>query len=103
VSTYAVFGMTRPRAREIAKNRVDRKFNVTESKWNELVDLETDNIMKSRRSVMLSDKFDAPQFAKEYMELARHIESRDLHIKAQCKTGAFTKKGRPKFHWVSTA
>jgi hypothetical protein len=101
MSTYAVFGMTRPRAVEMARKSISD--NVNEMAWNSLVNNKADEIMESRRCVMLSDKFDAPQFAEDYRNLARSIESRDLCIKAQCKTGDFTKKGRPKMHWVSTA
>ena len=68
MSTYAVFGMTRPRAIEMARKRVDQKFNGTEADWSERVALEAERIMKSSNRVMLSDKFDAPQFAREYLE-----------------------------------
>lgn len=77
--------------------------HVPESKWIEMVDEKTDKIMKSSRCVMLSEKFDAPQFAEEYRSLARKIDSRHLMIMAYCKTGQKTKKGRPKMHWVVNA
>jgi len=104
MSTYAVFGMTRPRAVAMARKSVDRLFDglhVPESKWTKMVDKEANKIMKSSRSVMLSEKFDAPQFAEEFRSLARRIDSRHLTIKAYCKTGEKTRTGKSKMHWVS--
>lgn len=108
MSTYAVFGMTRPRAVDMARKSVNSLLDksgkyVPESKWTEMVDEEADKIMKSNRSVMLSEKFDAPQFAEEYRLLARKIESQNLTIKAYCKTGRNTKTGKPEMHWVTSA
>ena len=105
MSTYAVFGMTRPQARVIAKRAVDKMIRkkkdcTPESDWLKLVDAEEIRIMESSQTVMLSDKFDAPQFVQDYRNLAARIESRDLHIKAWCKTGEKLKSGRPKMHWV---
>ncbi len=98
MSTYAVFGMTRPRAIDMARKSV--AGCLVEAEWDTQVGLKVDEIMGSSRCVMLSDKYDAPQFAREYLELAKRIDSRDLHIKSQTKTGDFTKKGTPKTTWT---
>ncbi len=106
MSTYAVFGMTRPKAIDMARKAVDRQLlksnkHLPESKWSDLVAEKVEIIMASSRCVMLSEKFDAPEFAKDFRKLAQKVESRDLHIKAYCKTGmASLKTGRPIMHWV---
>ena len=108
MSTYAVFGMTRPRANEIAKRAVDKKLEkdgdkVPELKWLELVSKKCDEVMRSDRVVMLSERFDAPQFAREFKALAERLEHRDLIIKAHCPVhGEYTKTGKRKMHWVVT-
>jgi len=106
MSTYAVFGMTKPRAIRAARDAMNKKnpnkMFIPESQWEEMVSEKADEIMKSRRCVMLSEKFDAPQFAKEFNKLAKRIESRDLHIKAWCKAGYRNDKtGKEVMHWVS--
>lgn len=109
MSTYAVFGMTRPYAIDIARKVVNRQINngrqfVPEPKCNQMVDEQADKVMASSKCVMLSEKFDAPRFAKDFKNLATKIESRDLHIKAYCKTGQTEMKtGKPKMHWVALA
>lgn len=104
MSTYAVFGMTRPRAIKAARDALSKRRNdkfIPELKWEKMVAEQADEIMQSRRCVMLSEKFDAPQFAGEFKAIARKTESRDLHVKAWCKTGERSEKtGRPKMHWV---
>ena len=105
MSTYAVFGMTISHAKEMARKAVDRRNSgkhVPESKWIEMVAAETEEIMKSTRISVLSNKFDAPFFAKQFKDLVAKNESRDLHIKAWCKSGEQLKSGRDKMHWVSS-
>lgn len=106
MSTYAVFGMTRPAATEIAKRTINRRIEeiglfVSESHFWEMVQEESDKIMESGQSVKLSQAFDAPQFAKQYRDMARKLESRDLEIKAYCKSRETSPvTGRPKMHWI---
>lgn len=100
MSTYAVFGMTMDCAIKIARKNIDK--SVPESKWAETVAKEANEIMESRQCVMLSDKFDAPEFARDFKRLAMKSESRDLHIKAYCKTGERSEKtGRSLMHWIA--
>lgn len=106
MSTYAVFGMTRAAAKDLAKKSVDKDIQkagkfVPESSWLKMVEAETDSIMKSSKVVMLSNKFDAPQFAQDFKRLAEKIESRSLHIKAYCQSQEKSvKTGKYKMHWV---
>lgn len=105
MSTFAVFGMTHERARELARVRVDRAI-VSERKYvpppdrEKRVADEADTIMKSSQVVQLSDKFDAPQFAEDFLRLTeRTQEHRSLRIKAWTKADGLTKSGRQKMEW----
>lgn len=99
MSTYAVFGMTRHHAIDMAKKIANKKC-VPESEWDELVNENANAVMQSRQIVRLSEKFDAPQFALDFRDIAKRSESRDLHIKAYCQADGKTLTGKPKMHWV---
>lgn len=102
MSTYAVFGMTRHKALEMAKRDTQDKSHETEAQWLARVQKAADDIMQSDQTTQLSEKFDSPQFAREFMELARKHESRHLQIKAWCKSGHRSEKtGREMMHWVA--
>ena len=108
MSTYAVFGMTRHRAVEMAKRQINREIEkkggfVPEPEWLERVNARADEIMKSDHTIQLSEKFDAPQFAREFLEIAQKYESRQLHIKAQSNVGVNPKTGRPITEWNSVS
>lgn len=63
---------------------------------------EADKIMTSNQVVQLSDKFDAPQFAEDFLRLTeRTQEHRSLRIKAWTKVDGQTKGGRQKMEWQS--
>lgn len=104
MSTYAVFGMTRHRALERAYKDVPlmKKGEVLPvSAWLKLVNEKADEIMQASNTVQISEKFDAPHFAREFLELARRSESRDLHIKAYHDSGERNPKtGRPIMRWT---
>ena len=106
MSTYAIFGMTWPKAKEIAEKQVDRsaikqKLIMTPSKRQEAIELKATEIMESDHTVRLSDLFDAPQFALDYRQLASRLEHRDLHMKAYHKTGEASRTGKEKRTWSS--
>jgi hypothetical protein len=95
--------MTRHRAFEMAKRQIDREIDrkgkfVAEQEWLERVNARTDLIMNSDHTIQLSEKFDAPQFAREFLQIARKFESRHLHIKAHHKTDEM-KLGKPVLVW----
>ena len=100
--TYAVFGMTRPAANVLARKKLIAKKveHISERVYEGMVRDESDVLMAGTRITMLSDKFDAPQFAEKFLGLAKKHEHRDLHIKAYCKVGTEqTPTGKQKMHW----
>lgn len=106
MSTYAVFGMTRPRAVEMARKKVlttekrDGDYvGLSESEWEVKVQAEADRIMASQQTTQLSDGYDHPAPAFEYLRLARAV-GRGLHVKARTSDGINTKTGRPSFSWI---
>ena len=103
MSTYAVFGMTKGCALTMARETIMLTGSMSQAEWNTLVDKEVERVMQSELCVQLSDKFDAPQFAKDYISLARKVHSRDLHIKSWSKTGEYTPTGRAKMAWSDRA
>jgi hypothetical protein len=104
MSTYAVWGMTRHRAIQEAHESVpthEHMRPIEETEWQKRVGVYADNIMKGSRCIQLSEKFDAPQFASQFLEIARKSESRNLHIKAHCYTGEKDPKtGKEVKKWV---
>lgn len=111
MSTYAVFGMTRARAVEMARKRVPTSkkdplnprsvIGLSEREWEEAVQAEADKIMAGQQTTQLSDKFDAPHFAFDYLALARKSGGRGLHVKSYAKTGKRSATtGKPLFAWT---
>lgn len=101
MSTYAVFGMTASAAREIARRNLLNKKSLPHYEFDALLKLKIEEIMQSDQVIMLSDKFDAPQFAKDFLELAKKGEHRHLHIKAYTQLSRDPVTGRKKMHWIS--
>jgi hypothetical protein len=99
MSTYAVFGMTPHMAYEEAKRTT--ATTVSEKEWIERVRKRADELMASGKVVQLSDKFDAPQFAEEFLELARKGGGRSLSVRRYAQVGTNQKTMRPKFAWES--
>lgn len=100
MSTYAVFGMTASAAREIAKRELLNK-GLPHHDYDVRLKVKTEKIMQSDQVIMLSEKFDAPQFAKDFLELAKQGEHRHLHIKAYTQLSRDPVTGRKKMHWIS--
>ena len=104
MSTFAVFGMTRDVALAEAKKRTKgTRKNVKApggvepiplAEWMELVEKKTEQIMGGGTARQLSPLFDAPQYAEQFIELARKtIQCRDLRIRA--KAVLTDAKGKP--------
>ena len=104
MSTFAVFGMTHDVALAEAKKRTKgTRKNVKApggvepiplSEWLELVEKKADQIMGGGTSRQLSPLFDAPQYAEQFIELARKtLRCRDMRIKA--KAVLVDAKGKP--------
>lgn len=84
MSTFAVFGMTEHFAREEAKKKTPAKKTMQE--WLDAVEARVDQVLEGSRCVQLSNLFDAPQFARQYIELLRKSgRCRDLRIRAKVK------------------
>ncbi|VVP61656.1 hypothetical protein PS870_06399 [Pseudomonas fluorescens] len=104
MSTFAVFGMTRPVAFAEAKKRIKgtRKNlqapggveQIPLAEWLTLVDRKTEQIMGGGTVRQLSPLFDAPQYAEQFIELARKtLQCRDMRIRS--KAVLTDAKGKP--------
>ncbi|MFJ7790682.1 hypothetical protein [Pseudomonas sp. NPDC096925] len=118
MSTFAVFGMTRDVA--LAEARKTTKttkpsgkvgcppIDLTVAELDEAVDKQALKIMQGKKVRQLSPTFDAPQYAEQFVSLARKGGNcRDLRIRARCNlTDAegnplIDKKTKaPKIGWV---
>ena len=105
MSTFAVFGMTRDVALAEAKKRTKgTRKNVKApggvepiplAEWMELVEKKVEQIMGGGTVRQLSPLFDAPQYAQQFIELARKtLRCRDMQIRA--KAVQVDAKGKPK-------
>lgn len=87
MSTFAVFGMTRAMALEIARKQTSTRHkgnDLSETEWLALVEQVADEIMAGERVRQLSPMFDAPQYAAEFIDIAKRTERcRDLQVKAK--------------------
>lgn len=94
MSTFAVFGMTRAVALAEAKKRTKgtRKNlkapggveQIPLAEWLALVEKKADQIMGGGTARQLSPLFDAPQYAEQFIELARKtIQCRDMRIRSK--------------------
>jgi hypothetical protein len=105
MSTFAVFGMSRRYALEAARKSVPQAKGgevLPESEWLSQVDDAADEIMSSKRVVQLSEKFDTPHVAKEFLNIAKGAGCRDLRIKAYIVTDKRSlKTGKLKKKWIS--
>lgn len=104
MSTFAVFGMTRDVAmaearRTVKTTRPDPKrtghnIELTVDEWMLKVGLRADQIMGGARVKQLSPLFDAPQYAEQFIELARKSgKCRDMRIRT--KAVLVDAKGKP--------
>lgn len=98
MSTFAVWGMTYAYAFGIAQKKtsmIDAKGQtLPEEDWMNRVKAVTESIMEGEMVRQLSSKFDAPQFAHEFMAIAKRMQRhRDLEIR--CWTQAKDAEGKP--------
>lgn len=104
MSTFAVFGMTLDVAKtEARKKTAGTRKNakapggvepIPEAEWLELVAKRTEKIMGGGTVRQLSPLFDAPQYAEQFIELARKTQRcRDMQIRA--KAVLVDAKGKP--------
>lgn len=101
MSTFAVFGMTRDLALDDARKTVktSRRTPLGEqpipmTEWLALCEKTADQVMAGTKTKQLGPLFDAPQFAEQFIQVARKtLKCRDLHIKA--KVTLTDEKGNP--------
>lgn len=116
MSTFAVFGMTREAAlAEARKKTPTTKPEIgggnrilSEAEWLDDVEAAVEATMRSSRVRQLSQLFDAPQFARQFIDMARaSVECRDMRIRAKCQLRnadgtpvTDQKTGAPKYEFV---
>ncbi|MCO7576209.1 MULTISPECIES: hypothetical protein [Pseudomonas chlororaphis group] len=118
MSTFAVFGMSENWAREEARENTSthktvdgKRIERTIREWEEAVEAQVAKIMAGKKCVRLSPMFDAPQYAQQFMEMARaSIVCRDLKIRtkavlvdAKSKPILNAKTGAPKVGFADWA
>lgn len=110
MSAFAVFGMTRPAAVVLARQRIARhavrsiQDEMLEAQYEQAVADLADKIMQSSETAQLSDKFDAPQFAAEFKRLCeRTTDYRDLQVMAYVTLHGETPTGKKKHEWQPVA
>lgn len=92
MSTFAVFGMTRAAALEEAKKKTPStrdapggKQQLTMAEWLEACEKAADHIMAGTKVRQLSVLLDSPEFAQQFIDLARRTDKcRDMRIRARC-------------------
>lgn len=104
MSTFAVFGMTLDLAKTEARKKTSGTRKnlkapggvepIPEAEWLALVEKRAQKIMGGGTVRQLSPMFDAPQYAEQFIELARKtLKCRDMHIRA--KAVLVDAKGKP--------
>ncbi len=101
MTTFAVFGMSENWAREDAREftgtikTVDgKRVELTIAEWEAAVEVQVAKIMAGNKSVRLSPFFDAPQYAQQFIDMARRsITCRDMKIRT--KAVLVDAKGKP--------
>lgn len=104
MSTFAVFGMTLDLANTEARKKTSGTRKnlkapggvepIPEAEWLALVEKRVQKIMGGGTVRQLSPMFDAPQYAEQFIELARKtLKCRDMHIRA--KAVLVDAKGKP--------
>ncbi|WP_330114110.1 hypothetical protein SA496_15695 [Pseudomonas sp. JS3066] len=101
MSTFAVFGMTRDQALADARKNVKTTRRTPQgevaiplSEWVQLCEKRADEIMAGTKVKQLGPLFDAPQYADEFIALARRtLKCRDLQIR--CKAALTDAQGNP--------
>jgi len=105
MTAFCVFASSMPAAIERAEKRVslvdpETRERRTESEWRALVNDAARGIFAKMKPVQVSPAFDAPQFADEWIELARATGNYDGYA-IKCRGISRDKKGAPKISKTS--
>lgn len=108
MTAFAVYGVLFSECISAAKKstpatkKVDGKtIELTQSEWLDEVTKKDEAAFKRNKPKKVSLLYDAPQFCKEFIDLASKGRVRDLHIK-MAKQEQITRNGKPaiKTSWV---
>jgi hypothetical protein len=116
MSGFCVFGMTEPLALRLARAAADKRVltvderkSMTEEKWEAWIADKAKDILASGNPRQVSPLFDAPQFAREWIQLAKKTAGAK-RCRVMCrsekmdKQGALVlnkKTGKPVICWVA--
>lgn len=105
MTAFCVFASSMPVAIERAEKRVDlidpvTRKRRTESEWRALVSDAARAIFAKMKPVQVSPAFDAPQFAEEWIDLARATGDYDGYA-IKCRGISRDKTGSPKISKTS--
>ncbi|WP_123711625.1 hypothetical protein [Sinobacterium caligoides] len=97
MSAFAVFGVSRQLCLIKAKKAVSSK-NLTYEEWLKESELKAEAIYKQGRKVILSWRYDAPQFCDEFIKACDKDNYKDLEVRVLSIIGT-TKNGEEKISW----
>ncbi|KDC59430.1 hypothetical protein L512_5223 [Bordetella bronchiseptica MBORD624] len=90
MTAFCVFGMTEPLAKKaatrasetwVARMSEQERKELSKAEIEEWIEVKTADIMRAGRSVQVPSAFDAPQFAKDWIDLAqRTVKTRSLTV-----------------------
>lgn len=81
MTTFRVYGMTESKARQLARALPPKNRESIEDYENRVQE-RFERLMSGGKEVPLSTAFDAPQFAKQFIDLAKRAgRYRNLHIR----------------------
>ncbi|MGO3214802.1 MAG: hypothetical protein ACTIJ4_01730 [Halomonas sp.] len=81
MSSFRVYGMTECKALQLARASTAPKSAESVSEFEDRVTERFNQIMEGKRNVPLSQPFDAPQFARQFIEMAKRSgRARDLRV-----------------------
>lgn len=95
MSAFCVYGMTITHAMKHAEKRLERGHDCkTKEEWKEKVGEVAETILVSHAPVQVSPTFDAPQFAREWIEVAQRT-SKIYAPKVMVRKQKIDKHGNP--------
>lgn len=95
MSAFCVYGMTITHAKKLAEKKLEREPNTkTQEEWRDKVSAAAETILTSHAPVQVSPTFDAPQFCREWIEVAQRT-SKIYAPKVMVRQQKIDKHGNP--------
>lgn len=98
---FCVFGMTEPLARRLAASKPPPKAMLEAKASDAEIDAwrqaQVEEILKSGKARMVSNEFDAPQFCRDWIDLAQRTVKHS-RLKVMVRDIKKDKKGSPVLH-----